>query len=223
MRNGNIIECSDLSVGYAGVPVLRGVNLCIKAGMFLPFVGPNGAGKTTLLRTILGLLRPLRGVVHTPFAATPPGYVAQQKSIDMLYPVSALDIVMMGCYPLMGWSGRRSAEGRRRALNLLEAFGLTEHAHKTFDELSGGMRQKVLVARALVMDPAVVVMDEPTTELDESTRRFVLHKLCAAAHDHGRTVLLVHHGLASVMALADEVCLVHKGRAELMPTDQARF
>lgn len=218
-----LIRCNDLKLGYGRETILRNVNLEIPAGVFLPFVGPNGAGKTTLLRAILGILRPLGGTIQTPFAISPPGYVPQQKRIDPLYPVSALDIVMMGFYRQTGWRNRNRDLYRVAAIGLLARFDLAEHAHKTFDELSGGMRQKVLIARALAGDPSVLIMDEPTTELDHRAQQDVMDVLRQAVETDGRTVLLVHHGLDVIEDLACNVCLVRGGDAVFVPVQEARF
>jgi len=219
-----LIECTNLALGYGSDVVLDNVNLAIPRGLFLPFVGPNGTGKTTLLRAILGMIRPLRGTIRTPFATRPPGYVSQQKTIDPLYPISVLDIALMGAYRQMGWHGRHArAVCRERAERLLADFGLKEHMHKTFDQLSGGMRQKALIARALAGEPEVLVMDEPTTELDHNSQRAVMEILRNAAYSEGRTVLLVHHGLDIVAEMASTVCLIREGQVRLMPVEEARF
>jgi len=218
--SGPIIRLRRVSVGYGAECVLRDITLDIPGGVFLPFVGPNGAGKTTLLRAILGLLPVKAGTIETPFADEPPGYVAQQKAIDPIYPVSVQEIVEMGCWPL-----RRSRSIReRRALveRQLERFGLLEHAGKTFGELSGGMRQKALLARALVAEPRVIVMDEPTTELDQATQRMVLDTLHAAARG-GCTVLIAHHGLDAIVNRAEKVCLVRDGSVRMMPLSEVHF
>jgi len=222
--NMPIIECRQLALGYGNDTILADVNLSLPHGIFLPFVGPNGAGKTTLLRAILGLMRPLAGTISTPFDACPPGYVSQQKAIDLLYPVSVLDIVLMGAYRKMGWHGRSNRrQSIDEAMRLLERFGMAEHRHKTFDQLSGGMRQKTMVARALAGGASVLIMDEPTTELDHRSQGELLKMLHDAAHVEGRTVLLVHHGLEMIKGMADEVCLVNDGTASIMPIGKARF
>ncbi len=219
-----MIECRNLTLGYGRETVLENVNLVVRQGVFLPFVGPNGAGKTTLLRAILGLVRPMQGDIVTPFSAIPPGYVSQQKAIDPLYPVCVLDIVMMGFYRRMGWHGRRDRQQcREEALRLLERFGMADHRHKTFDQLSGGMRQKTMVARALANNPSVLIMDEPTTELDHRTQRELLVLLHEAAFRDGRTVLLVHHGLELIQGMASKVCLVNGGSANIIPVEEAGF
>ncbi len=216
-----IIRCERLRIGYRGETILSGVDLAVPRGAFLPFVGPNGAGKTTLLRALLGLHPIQSGRLATPFASKPPGYVSQQKSIDPLYPVSALDIVLMGFYPCMDRRG--PSPFRSSALALMERMGLECHADKAFHQLSGGMRQKVLIARALAAKPDVLVMDEPTTELDDSSQTTVLdllHRVCA---EDGRTVLLAHHGLDALLERTEQVCLVRNGTARIVPLAEAHF
>ena len=221
-RTDPIIVCDRVSIAYGRQEVVHDACLEVPRGVLLPFVGPNGAGKTTLLRAILGLLKPSAGNIRTPFADTPAGYVPQQKSIDPLYPVSTRQIVEMGLYPELGPWRRPGAEQRRRVDDVLARFGLAEHRRKTFGELSGGMKQKALLARALVSGAEVFVLDEPTSELDEDTERDVLAHLVALVRDEGKTVLLAHHGLDQAAALADRVCVVHHGRVHLDTIPAAR-
>jgi ABC-type Mn2+/Zn2+ transport system ATPase subunit len=220
--SGPIIRCDRVAVAYGRQEVVHDVSLEVRAGMLLPFVGPNGAGKTTLLRAILGLLPLARGVIHTPFARKPAGYVPQQKAIDPLYPVTTRQIVEMGLYPELGFWKRPTAEHRSRVTAVLDRFGLGPHQEKTFGELSGGMKQKALLARALASGADVFIMDEPTSELDEDSEKDVLENLVALARDEGKTVLLAHHGLDQAGALADRVCVVHHGRARFATVHEAR-
>ena len=213
------ISCKNLSVGYLSEVVLEDVNLSIHPGMFLPFVGPNGAGKTTLLRTILGLIPPIRGKVTSPFRNGPPGYVPQQKSIDPLYPVSVKQIVCMGFYRQLGWWKRLSPDHKERLNSVLERFNLIDHAHKTYGALSGGMKQKVLIARAMVSGADVFIMDEPASDLDAKSETEVLYHLHRLCQEEGKTVLMAHHGIDHLADLSDTVCLVHRGSAKLIRTD----
>ncbi len=211
-----IIRCRGLTVGYGREVVLRGVDLDVPRGAFLPFVGPNGAGKTTLLRAILGLLRPLAGTIETPFHRTPPGYVPQQKAIDPLYPLSAEQIALMGLYPRLGWWRRPSATDRKMLESTLGQLGLAPHRRKTYGELSGGTKQKALIARALLTGAEVLIMDEPTSELDEPSEIEVLHHLARLSREEGKTVLLACHALDHVAALGEHACLVNHGRLRLI-------
>jgi len=217
-----VIVCKHVNVAYGRDTVLHDVCLEVERGAFLPVVGPNGAGKTTLLRTILGLLKPRSGQIITPFAVSPPGYVSQQKSIDPLYPVSVRHVVGMGLYPRLGWWRRPSAALRDELQHALEQFDLAQHARKTFAELSGGMKQKALIARAFVSGAEVFIMDEPTSELDELAEKEVLSHLHRLSAQEGKTVLLAHHGLDHHVAeLAPTVCVVEHGRVSLENTSRA--
>ena len=222
MHESILITCDHVSFAYGRQEVLHDVYLEIPCGTFLPFVGPNGAGKTTLLRAILGLLTPTRGHIRTPFERRPAGYVPQQKTIDPLYPVTIRQIVEMGLFPELGWWRSPGPEQRRRVDNVLDRLGLAEHQAKTFGELSGGMKQKALLGRALVSNAEVFVMDEPTSELDEDSEREVMAHLTAMARDEGKTVLLAHHGLDQAGSLASTVCVVHHGHARLASVEGAR-
>lgn len=216
------IRCEHVHLAYGRQEVVHDVCLEIPSGTLLPFVGPNGAGKTTLLRAVLGLLPLARGVIHTPFARKPAGYVPQQKAIDPLYPVTVRQIVEMGLYPELGVWRRPSAEQRSRVAAVLERLGIGTHQEKTFGELSGGMKQKALLARALVSGADVFVLDEPTSELDENSERDVLRQLVSLVRDEGKTVLMAHHGLDQAATLASRVCVVHHGRAQIAAIHEAR-
>jgi ABC-type Mn2+/Zn2+ transport system ATPase subunit len=221
-HNSPIIVCEHVAVAYGRQEILHDVCIEVPSGCLLPFVGPNGAGKSTLLRAILGLLRPTRGRILTPFGSTPPGYVPQQKSIDPLYPVSLRQIVEMGLYPQLGWWRRPDRGQAQRVEDVLERFGLLEHQRKTFGELSGGMKQKALLGRALVSGADVFIMDEPTSELDEDSEREVLAHLCALCREDGKTVLLAHHGMDQAGSLAARLCVVTHGHVQLADVAQAR-
>ncbi len=210
------IRCEDLHVQLGGQEILRGIWLDIPRGCFLPIVGPNGAGKTTLLKAILGLVPITRGRIVTTEAVFRPAYVPQQKTIDPIFPVSLRQIVEMGLYPRLGWWKQPSLMDRRTVDRVLEKLGLIEHQNKTFGELSGGMKQKTLVARAFVMGAEVLLLDEPTSELDEPTETEILRILQELVKQEGRTVVLVHHGLHQAAALADCLCWIEHGLAALV-------
>lgn len=222
-----VIACRALAVGYPGHPVLQGVDLDIEAGAFLPLVGANGAGKTTLLHTLAGLLPPQAGELRFDAGRHPPAFVPQRQQLDPFFPADLETIVGMGLQRELRRWRRPDAEQRQRLAAALERFGLTAHRHKTFAELSGGMRQKALLARAFVSRAAVYLLDEPTAELDEASAQELLAHLHRLSREDGRTVLLVHHGLDRVAALAGEVVLVANGGvrrqrlAALRPADRA--
>ena len=216
MKTEPIIQCRGVCVAYGRNEVLHQVNLEIPRGAFLPFTGPNGAGKTTLLRAMLGLIPIRHGSIETPFHRAAAGYVPQQRVIDPLYPVSARQIVAMGLHGRRRWPGRMTREQRSAVEAALEQLGMLEHAGKTFRELSGGMKQKILIARAFVSGAEVIILDEPTSELDERSETEVMQYLRQLNREHGITVLMVHHDLEKVAALADSMCRVRHGNAEIV-------
>lgn len=213
-----IIRLKNVSLGYEGEAILDHVSLDIPAGIFLPFIGPNGAGKTTLLRAILGFIAPLKGEIITPFQYQPAGYVPQNKSVEPLFPVSVWDIVCMGLYRELGWWGKPRSEQHSRIHDILAELDLEKHANKNFRDLSGGMKQKTLIARALVSGAQVFIMDEPTSELDEKTEREIFKHLEKFVSEKQKTVLVAHHGLHRILAggLVKEVCLVNHRKVEKM-------
>jgi manganese/zinc/iron transport system ATP- binding protein len=217
-----IITCEHVSIAYERQEVLHDVCIEIPSGILLPFIGPNGAGKTTLLRAILGLIKPSCGCIKTPFARSPPGYVPQQKTIDPLYPVTTRQIVEMGLFPQLGWWRQPDSRQNRLVDNALDRFGLAAHQGKMFGELSGGMKQKAILGRALVSGADVFVMDEPTSELDEDSERDVLAHLDTLCKEEAKTVLLAHHGIDQAGLLSPLVCVMQHGRIEMADIEKAR-
>ncbi len=211
----HIVKCRNLSIGYGNEIVLQGINLEIAKGDYLPFVGYNGAGKTTLLRTILGLLKPLGGELMIAENHVP-GYVAQVSTLDKLYPVTARQIVHMGFYPKIGFWQQPGSALIERAEKLLCRFNLQDHADRPFEELSGGMRQKVLIARALVTNTDLLIMDEPATGLDEKSEFELIELLFQLSEKEGKTVLFAQHNLAPILFFAKKICHFNQGRVELV-------
>ncbi len=218
-----LIRCKNITLGYGRDIVLENVSLEIPRGVFLPFIGPNGAGKTTLLRAILGLIEPIRGVIHTPFKKAPAGYVPQFKAIDPLFPLTVREIMAMGFYPELGWWKKPDREQEREMDAVLEELNMREHAHKNYRDLSGGTKQKTLLARALVSKSEVFILDEPTSELDEPSEKEVFEHLKNFVARQNKTVLMAHHGLTQLLAsAAAKVCRVEHGRVEIIPAERLK-
>lgn len=217
-----VIICRDLCASYGREDVIHNVSLEVEKGMFLPFIGPNGAGKTTLLRIILGLLKPRKGTLITPFNKQVPGYVPQHKVIDPLYPVSVIQIVMMGLYPETGWWRKPNKEQKYRVEKALDQFDLSVHVQKNFSELSGGMKQKAMLARALVTNADIFILDEPTSDLDESSEKAVINHLFHLSKDEGKTILMAAHGIEMINELAPKLCLVRQGNARIIENDKLK-
>ena len=217
----NIIECRNLSLAYGQDTILENVNLDIQTGWLLPFVGVNGAGKSTLFKALLGLLPPKSGEIRRLWGKLRPGYVPQQQHIDPIFPVTVRSIIGMGLYSECGPLCFLSREQKARLDAVLARFGLAEHQHKTFAELSGGLRQKTLIARAVIGNSPVIFLDEPVAGLDAVSEEAVLDLLIELCRNHGKTILLAHHRLEDLSRLSPMVCLVENGMAEVIPSETA--
>jgi ABC-type Mn2+/Zn2+ transport system ATPase subunit len=198
-----LVRVEGLATGYGGVPVLEDVTFDLSAGEAIGVLGPNGGGKSTLFRALLGELRVLRGSV-----AAPPrlGLVPQTERSRLDYPVTALDVALMGTLSRVPWwrpTGRRE---RAFALEALERVGLRELAKEQFGELSGGQRQRVLVARALVQDAPVLLLDEPFSGVDQPSAE-LLERLIDDLGREGRGLLIATHDLEQARRWDRVLCL----------------
>lgn len=209
----NAIEVNDLTVAYREKPVLWDVDLSVPAGTLMAVVGPNGAGKSTLLKSVLGLVRPSAGEIRI-FGKPYPqqrrlvGYVPQRESVDWDFPTSALDVVMMGRYGHLGWVRRPGRAERDMALDSLNKVGMAAFAGRQISQLSGGQQQRVFLARALVQEAQVYLMDEPFAGVDVTTERAILTTL-RELQQAGKTVLVVHHDLETVTEYFDAVAILN--------------
>ncbi len=207
------IEVTDLTVAYGDVPVLWDVDLTVPTGVLMGIVGPNGAGKTTLVKAILGLVRPAAGQVLVRGRPYEPGrsgvaYVPQRGTVDWDFPTSVLDVVLMGRYGALGWVRRPGKRDRERALDALAKLGLEALADRQISQLSGGQQQRVFLARALVQDAEVYLMDEPFQGVDATTERAVV-ELLRSLRAARKTVVAVHHDLQTVPEYFDWVTLLN--------------
>ncbi len=208
----DLIRVTQAAIGHDR-PLLGPIDLAIQRGDFWGVVGPNGAGKTTLAMTLLGLIPPLSGQVRFGKAGLRFGYVPQRHSLDPDYPLSAFDVALMGRTDRLGLLRRPSASDRRRTREELERFGMASAAERRFRDLSGGEKQRVLMARALVSEPDVLVLDEPTEGIDltgESDMMGFLRKLHAGGD---LAVIMIEHHMTDVVSIVDHLCLVnHRSR-----------
>ena len=207
------ITVRDLTVAYREKPVLWDVDLDVPSGVLMAIVGPNGAGKTTLIKAVMGLLRPVAGTVSVlgkPYEEQRRlvGYVPQRGSVDWDFPTTVLDVVTMGLYGKLGWVRRPGRQERERAHEALDKLGMKTYADRQISQLSGGQQQRVFLARALVQEAPIYLMDEPFQGVDATTERAIvtlLQELRAA----GKTVVVVHHDLQTVPDYFDWVTLLN--------------
>jgi manganese/zinc/iron transport system ATP- binding protein len=218
------VEVTDLTVAYADKPVLWDVDLDVAPGVLMAVVGPNGAGKTTLIRAVLGLVEPAAGralVYGRPYAEQRRlvGYVPQRGSVDWDFPTSVLDVVLMGRYGGLGWVRRPGADDRAAAREALEHVGMAELEGRQISQLSGGQQQRVFLARALVQDAEVYLMDEPFQGVDATTEKAIV-ELLRELRARGKTVVAVHHDLQTVPEYFDRVALLNVRRIASGPVDE---
>ncbi len=201
-----VIEVEGLSCGSSSEPILRDVHARITAGQLVGLVGPSGAGKTTLLRALLGQVPRVAGRVRVLGREVRPGappsgvaYVPQLETVDWNFPVTVEEVVLMGRAMRMRPWPWPSRDDRRLMHRILDRLGIASLARRHIRELSGGQQQRVFLARALISEPQVLLLDEPTTGVDVTTRDEVLHLLGDLNRD-GVTIVLTTHELNAVAA-----------------------
>jgi len=207
------IETVDLTFAYDRTPVLAGANLRIERGDFVGMVGPNGGGKTTLLKLLLGLLIPASGVVRI-FGQPPEkarrrvGYLPQYAQLDPRFPVNVMDVVLLGRLGLGPPMGSYRRQDRLAAEEALDEVGLADLRRRPFSAISGGQRQRVLIARALACEPDLLLLDEPTSNLDQLVQDdfYALLKLL----NERLTIVLVSHDVGFVSNLVRTVVCVNR-------------
>ena len=210
-----LITFEGATLGYGKHIVLRDLSFEIREGDYLGLVGPNGAGKTTVLRALLGIHPPLSGTVRR-IPGIRFGYVPQRDQLNLSYPLSVADVVRMGRPPRGGRQGRR--EDREAADRALEQVGLSALAGRRLNNLSGGEKQRMLLARALVSNPTVLVLDEPTNGMDLGATTQILSLVRELREQQRLTVIFVSHALNEVANAVERIALVVGGKFRLGAT-----
>ncbi|MGI9457278.1 MAG: metal ABC transporter ATP-binding protein [Aeoliella sp.] len=207
------LEIHDMTVAYRRKPVLWDIDLEVPEGQLACIVGPNGAGKTTLIKAALGLVPLASGKVEIygrPYDQQRQlvGYVPQRETVDWDFPVTALDVVLMGTYGRLGWFRRPGRSERELARECLAQVELADLANRQIRQLSGGQQQRVFLARALAQDAKVYFMDEPFSGVDAATEAAIL-RLLQSLRSAGKTVFVVHHDLQTAEDYFDWVILLN--------------
>jgi ABC-type Mn2+/Zn2+ transport system ATPase subunit len=211
-----LVSTRDLRGGYTrGQDVLGGVDFAVGAGEIAGVLGPNGGGKTTLFRALLGELPYRSGDVHV---AGRPAYVPQTERARLDFPVSALDVALMGAYGRTPWYRRVARDDRQRASDALARVGLEDRAHERFGALSGGQRQRVLIARALVQDSPILLLDEPLSGVDHASASRI-EAVFGELRAEGRALLVATHDVGQAKAWPLVLCLHRRQVAFGAPAD----
>jgi len=213
MTRDPVIEMAGVSFRYGDRDVLTDVNLNVTSGEFVTVVGPNGGGKTTLLKLVMGLHRPDGGQIRV-FGGAPSaarlkiGYMPQESNIDSKFPVTVLEVAMMGMLGNGTRLGLPSKKDRIRAQSALETVGLNDHSSRPLSALSGGEKRRLLIARAIICDPELLVLDEPTANIDLLAEQEILSVLKSMVPKI--TIFMSSHDLAFVSEHVDTVVCVNR-------------
>lgn len=215
--NTPALEARDLTVSYSGKsthPALAGISVTVERGSRTALIGPNGAGKSTLLKVAVGLLQPSGGSIRVfghgvGRCVHQVAYLPQRSAIDWAFPVTVERLVMSGRYVHCGWLHLPTRNDRRLVAESLEMLGLSALAKSRIGELSGGQQQRALLARTLVHDAELLLLDEPLNAIDQTTRAYI-DRVVDELHAQGKTVLMATHdidrkahGFDAVIALED--------------------
>lgn len=217
-----IIEIKNLAAGYDGRTVLHDVNLNVYERDFLGIIGPNGGGKTTLIKCILGLLKPTAGEInfHAPTEASSHsqlstsnlplslGYLPQYSTIDRKFPISVEEVILSGLSIQKSLTSRFTPEQREKGKHIIARMGLEGLEHRSIGQLSGGQLQRALLGRAIISDPSVLILDEPSTYID---KRFEarLYELLAEINKEC-AIILVSHDIGTVLQQVKSIACVNE-------------
>jgi len=203
-----IIKFSDVTIGYGRDIIVAGINLSVYENDFIGIVGPNGAGKTTLLKSLLGNVKLIGGSITKDSLRF--GYVPQRDTIQPLLPYSVFEVVMMGRYSLSGVFKRISSTDKKIVEESLSYVGISDLKNKNYNSLSGGQRQRTLIARALAVEPNVLILDEPTNGMDTPSHYSLLNLISHLHTEKNLTIFMVSHLLSDVANIVKKIVLIDK-------------
>lgn len=214
------VSIKDVSFCYDNVLSLEKVSLSLSKGDFAVFFGPNGGGKTTLFKLLLGFLKPTSGSVAL-FDRPPEqmrhqvGYVPQKTPFDPLFPLTTLEVILQGALSKTSWWGHLPTAWQEKGRELMCQMGLEAHEKKRFGALSGGLAQRTLIARALLTNPSLLLLDEPTANVDPKAEEEILEILLNLKGK--TTLLLITHNLETVTHHADHLFCIHRKASPYLP------
>lgn len=206
--NNEIIKFDNVTIGYGNKQILKGINLSVSEDDFIGIVGPNGAGKTTLLKTLLGGLKPIAGKIYKKDLIF--GYVPQRDFVNPILPYTVYDVVMMGRYSLLGLFKNPGSQDKKIVNEALESVGIGNLRNFNYNSLSGGQRQRTLIARALAVQPNILILDEPTNGMDTPSHYSLLNLISGLHNKKQFTVFLVSHLLSDVANVVKKLVLLDR-------------
>ncbi|MFD0586779.1 metal ABC transporter ATP-binding protein [Paenibacillus sp. GCM10027627] len=209
--HNEVISVNNVSFSYQHKQVLSEVSFGVKERDFIGLIGTNGAGKTTLLRMIVGLLKPSEGEIRLfgqPLNRFKDwdriGYVPQKNALNPLFPATVKEVVLSGLYGRKKWFRRVTKADHTKAVDAMEAMGIPDLAEKRIGQLSGGQQQRVFLARALINNPSLLILDEPTVGIDAETQESFFHMIKHMHQHHNMTFLMVSHDMDMIRGYLGE-------------------
>lgn len=202
------VYIQNLSVYYNSVCALKDINLKVKNKEFIGIIGPNGGGKTTLLKVLLKLIKPTSGSIFIDQEKSI-GYVPQSTFFDKRFPINVLDVILMGkLEQKIQFYKKFAIDDKKHADEIMSNLGILELKHRQIGQLSGGQLQKVLIARALISNPKILILDEPTASLDSKTKKDIYDILKKLKKE--KTILMVTHDTEDIFSCIDNIAYVNK-------------
>jgi len=216
------LALEGVRVGYGATFQLSDITFSVQPGEVVGLIGPNGGGKSTLLKAIAGVLGIRSGRIRLGDDdirrhAGKVAFVPQREEVNWDFPVTALDVVLMGRYRTSGWFRRPGKDDRARAAEALETLGLSGFGRRHISEFSGGQQQRIFLARAMVQEPEVVILDEPFTGIDTQNRA-VFHEAIREFARSGVTILMATHDLDEVSTTCTLLCCLNHRLVAFGPT-----
>ncbi|MGO2743279.1 MAG: metal ABC transporter ATP-binding protein [Pseudolactococcus laudensis] len=210
-----MFEIKNLTVAYQGELILEHVSLTCQKGKITGIIGPNGAGKSTLIKGALGLIKSQSGqtfINGKPLTKVRDqvAYVEQRSAVDLTFPINVLDLVLTGTYPKLGIFKSPGPLEKQAALDALAQVDLANFKDRQIGSLSGGQLQRVFVARAIVQDAAVVILDEPFVGIDMASEQKIM-EILKQWSDAGKTMIVVNHDLNKVTQYFDDLVIINRG------------
>ncbi|MGY3777664.1 metal ABC transporter ATP-binding protein [Isobaculum melis] len=218
-----MIEVKNLTVAYQGKEALSNIHLTVRKGAITGIIGPNGAGKSTLLKGMIGLVPKNKG--ETTFEEKEIAsvrkniaYVEQRNEIDLSFPIKVEDVVLLGTFPKLGLFRRPKAAERQKVIESLKKVKMEDFAKRQIGELSGGQLQRVFIARALIQEADIILLDEPFVGIDMKSEQVIID-LLKELKMQGKTILIVHHDLSKVTDYFDDVIILNRYLVGCGPLD----
>ena len=216
-----LIELKNLTLGYENHIVLKNINLTIEEKDFLCIVGPNGSGKSTLVKGMLGLIKPMKGkVIFDNLKQNFIVYMPQETKVDANFPASVWEIVLSGTINRINIPSIYSKKEKEEALKNMELLGISNLKDKSFCDLSGGQRQKVLLARSLCATSKLLILDEPSNNLDSKSKKELYDTIIDLNKNHGITIIMITHDLDHDNLLGNKILSLREDDIYYGPTDE---